>query len=582
MNRTTIVRGTLAGVIRLFVAAALLATLAAPLPAQAATAVDDTANTAFNTPVIINVLANDLDDLDAVFANSTQRNRRCLGDGAGGFACADVSADTNASEGVALGDLDGDGNLDAVFANWGQRNRRCLGDGAGGFSACADVSADTNLSLGVALGDLDGDGNLDAVFANRNQANRRCLGDGAGGFSACADVSADTNLSYGVALGDLDGDGNLDAVFANFNQRNRRCLGDGAGGFACADVSADTNLSWGVALGDLDGDGNLDAVFANSTQRNRRCLGDGAGGFACADVSADTNTSYGVALGLLGLDVSSVTVVVAPANGAAVVNADGTITYTPNPGFSGVDTFTYSVEGSTATVTVNVAAPPAPPPAEEKEEGPAPTPTPVPPPQAQEFNCWPWLVIVPPQLAPKVAPGQWCQASLGKPLPVESTFRYLGHSTDVVVKDEAGQPITVFAAAPLRVCFRYTPPELSAVDGDPTRFLIQTFRDGKWEALDTRPDPTLPQPGVCVSVDHLTLFALFARDAAAPATPVAKAAASAKSNPAPAPSAEMVYPNRLPETGLPPVSPWTRAVGVALFGAALGAGAWLLRRRFSR
>jgi hypothetical protein len=215
MNRTTIVRGTLAGVIRLFVAAALLATLAAPLPAQAATAVDDTANTAFNTPVIINVLANDLDDLDAVFANSTQRNRRCLGDGAGGFACADVSADTNASEGVALGDLDGDGNLDAVFAN--------------------------------------------------------------------------------------------------FNQRNRRCLGDGAGGFACADVSA------------------------------------------------DTNTSYGVALGLLGLDVSSVTVVVAPANGAAVVNADGTITYTPNPGFSGVDTFTYSVEGSTATVTVNVGAQPPPP-----------------------------------------------------------------------------------------------------------------------------------------------------------------------------------------------------------------------------
>ncbi|TEU15366.1 MAG: hypothetical protein E3J21_13415 [Anaerolineales bacterium] len=28
------------------------------------------------------------------------------------------------------------------------------------------------------------------------------------------------------------------------------------------------------------------------------------------------------------------------------------MTYTPNAGFSGVDTFTYSVEGSTATVTV--------------------------------------------------------------------------------------------------------------------------------------------------------------------------------------------------------------------------------------
>jgi hypothetical protein len=438
MNRTTIVRGTLAGVIRLFVAAALLATLAAPLPAQAATAVDDTANTAFNTPVIINVLANDLDDLDAVFANSTQPNRRCLGDGAGGFACADVSADTNASEGVALGDLDGDGNLDAVFANWGQRNRRCLGDGAGGF--------------------------------------------------------------------------------------------------------------------------------------------------ACDNVSADTNTSYGVALGLLGLDVSSVTVVVAPANGAAVVNADGTITYTPNPGFSGVDTFTYSVEGSTATVTVNVAAPPpGPPPSEEKEEGPAPTPTPVPPPQAQEYNCWPWLVIVPAQLAPKVAPGQWCQASLGQPLPAPSAFRYLGHSTDVVVKDEAGQPITVFAAAPLRVCFRYLSPELSAVGGDPANFLIQTLRDGEWEALDTRPDATLSHPGVCAPVEHLTLFALFARDEAAPtATPVAAAAPPAEAKANPSAEGEMVYPTRLPETGVLSARLWTRAVGVTLFGAVLGAGAWLLRRRFPR
>jgi hypothetical protein len=109
---------------------------------------------------------------------------------------------------------------------------------------------------------------------------------------------------------------------------------------------------------------DLDAVFANYIgQQNRVCLGNGDGTFAaCTQVDpAAANQSRGVALGLLGLDVSSVAVVVAPANGAAVVNADGTITYTPNPGFSGVDTFTYSVEGSTATVTVNVAAPPPPP-----------------------------------------------------------------------------------------------------------------------------------------------------------------------------------------------------------------------------
>ena len=53
-----------------------------------------------------------------------------------------------------------------------------------------------------------------------------------------------------------------------------------------------------------------------------------------------------------------------PANGAVVDNLDGTFTYTPNAAFSGVDTFTYTINGgSTATVTVTVTAGPTPPPA---------------------------------------------------------------------------------------------------------------------------------------------------------------------------------------------------------------------------
>ena len=63
-------------------------------------------------------------------------------------------------------------------------------------------------------------------------------------------------------------------------------------------------------------------------------------------------------------DPSSVTVTVAPANGATSVNTtNGQITYTPNAGFSGSDSFTYRVCSSesaslcdTATVTITVAA----------------------------------------------------------------------------------------------------------------------------------------------------------------------------------------------------------------------------------
>jgi CshA-type fibril repeat protein len=59
--------------------------------------------------------------------------------------------------------------------------------------------------------------------------------------------------------------------------------------------------------------------------------------------------------------LTNITGTTPPANGAVVVNPDGTIKYTPNPGFSGTDSFTYTVCDSsganckTATVTVQVA-----------------------------------------------------------------------------------------------------------------------------------------------------------------------------------------------------------------------------------
>ena len=118
----------------------------------------------------------------------------------GPFApCADVSTDTNGTFGVALGDVNGDTLLDAVFAELSDENRVCLGNGDGTFAPCSDVSTDTNDSIGVALGDVNGDTLLDAVFSNLGQANRVCEGIGDGTFT-CSDVSGDTNDTWGVAL----------------------------------------------------------------------------------------------------------------------------------------------------------------------------------------------------------------------------------------------------------------------------------------------------------------------------------------------------------------------------------------------
>ncbi len=251
-------------------------------------------------------------------------NQVCVNDGAFSFTCSDISTYTDFSYDVALDDVNGDGHLDAVFANGNCcalpsekfHNRVCLGDGAGSFDCdhLIDFPREDS-SLGVALADLDKDGDIDAVFSQAlGVANRTCLNDGTAVFT-CSDVSvvfADTGQGSAVALGDLDGDGNAEAVFsynalgASIGAENRVCVGDGTGGFSvCASINSDTNSSSDVALGDADGDGDLDLFFTNTKdtssneQPNRVCLNGGGFIFNCYNLGTDLRSTYGLALGHL-------------------------------------------------------------------------------------------------------------------------------------------------------------------------------------------------------------------------------------------------------------------------------------------
>ncbi len=65
------------------------------------------------------------------------------------------------------------------------------------------------------------------------------------------------------------------------------------------------------------------------------------------------------------LDPTTVMIATGPAHGTAVSNTDGTVTYTPDLGFFGTDSFTYNVKdtsqgatSNTATVTVGINAAP--------------------------------------------------------------------------------------------------------------------------------------------------------------------------------------------------------------------------------
>ena len=74
---------------------------------------------------------------------------------------------------------------------------------------------------GVALGDVDGDGDLDAFTAVNSQiSNRLFLNDGTGVFTDSGQEIGQVGGNVDVELGDVDADGDLDAVIA----RNVRML----------------------------------------------------------------------------------------------------------------------------------------------------------------------------------------------------------------------------------------------------------------------------------------------------------------------------------------------------------------------
>ncbi|MEM9276797.1 MAG: FG-GAP-like repeat-containing protein [Cyanobacteria bacterium P01_F01_bin.143] len=234
-----------------------------------------------------------------------------LGDGSGGFSAQTTFAVGGEPFFLAIGDLDGDGNLDdlAVTNSEDDNVSILLGDDSGGFAAQTTFTTG-NFPRSVAIGDLDGDGNLDdLVTTNQLSASISVLfGDNSGGFSAPTNLSTPT-FPRSVAIGDLDDDGNVDDLaVANRGANNVSVfLGDNSGGFSTPTTFAAGNVPQSIAIGDLDGDGNADDfVVVNTDDDNVSVfLGDNSGGFSAQTTFTVGNAPRFVAIGDLDGDGSA-------------------------------------------------------------------------------------------------------------------------------------------------------------------------------------------------------------------------------------------------------------------------------------
>jgi hypothetical protein len=186
-----------------------------------------------------------------------------LGDGQGNFA-ASVNYPTGVgTDGVALGDLDGDGKLDIVVANLGLDDWWSVGvlRGKGDGTFAAEVEFPSGFGPNsLALGDVNKDGKLDVVMTNATAGGSVSvlLGNGDGTLAMNVDTYIGES-AVAVTLGDVDGDHNVDVV-AIGDGSVVVLLGKGDGTFPTSLAFAAHTSS--LSLGDLNGDGRTDVVVA--------------------------------------------------------------------------------------------------------------------------------------------------------------------------------------------------------------------------------------------------------------------------------------------------------------------------------
>jgi hypothetical protein len=232
-----------------------------------------------------------------------------IGNGDGTFQPQVDYATAGEPNGVAVADLNRDGNIDLVTSDYTPgKVSVLLGNGDGTFRAHADY-ATGDLPDVVIIGDFNRDGILDLATANPGPGFccgttvSILLGKGDGTFRRHVDFVAG-NVPNNLVTGDFNRDGNLDlAVTKGHSDSVAILLGNGDGTFqASVDYPAGSCPGFPVAV-DFNADGNLDLAISDGCDNvvsvlvgngdgtfNARVnypAGEGAAGTGTADFNGD-------------------------------------------------------------------------------------------------------------------------------------------------------------------------------------------------------------------------------------------------------------------------------------------------------
>lgn len=263
------------------------------------------------------VTADAFADAPLVAANSTTKAFVARGECTGGFIASDLDhltttpGDTASTfdgtgSGVAVGDLDEDGDLDIVLANLSGSTSLLRNDSDLRFTPEALV---VGRFRQVAIVDVDGDTHLDIVLSSGvgPPYYLRNTGDDVGGDVASrferGELPGVRAATYSMAWGDLGGDGDLDLVTGSYNAeltqlRNTPVVGSDTGvvlhefegsEFVATRLAAEAQ-ALAVRLVDLNGDFQTDILVGNDLATPDAAWVDNDGGWL--PVEPFTQTSF--------------------------------------------------------------------------------------------------------------------------------------------------------------------------------------------------------------------------------------------------------------------------------------------------